>query len=232
MTKEEIIAGSVILIDKPLTWTSFNAVSKVRFTIKKHFKLSKIKVGHAGTLDPLASGLLIICTGRMTKEIDKIQNTEKEYLATIEFGKTTPSYDLETAFDGEYPTEHITRATIEQALAKFIGEISQIPPLYSAKFVDGKRAYELARKGSDMELKPSKVTINELEILGFENNILTLRILCGKGTYIRSLAFDLGKAVYSGAYLKGLRRTLSGNYNVKDALTLEQFQDNLLSLPA
>ncbi len=232
MTKEGLVEGSILLIDKPLTWTSFNVVSKIRHSIRKQFHLKKIKVGHAGTLDPLATGLLLICTGRKTKEVERLQGCQKEYIARIEFGKTTPSYDLETSFDAEYDYKHITVEKINQAFKNFIGEIDQIPPLFSAKFVDGKRAYKLARQGSDMELKPSRITIWDLEILSFENFVLEVRIVCSKGTYIRSFAYDLGRALDSGAYLKALRRTISGDYNIKDAITLEEFQEKLLSLQA
>lgn len=230
MTEKELLDGSIILIDKPLTWTSFNVVNKVRFSIIKHFKLKKIKVGHAGTLDPLASGLLVICTGKKTKEVDQLQATDKEYVATIEFGKTTPSFDLETEFDASFECKHVTKELIEEKFKLFVGEIDQVPPLYSAKFINGKRAYELARKGKNVEMKPSKVTIKELEVVSYDFPVAIIRIVCSKGTYIRSFAHDLGKAVGSGAYLKGLRRTISGNYHVKDAISLEQFQENLLSL--
>jgi tRNA pseudouridine55 synthase len=222
--------GEVIIIDKPLTWTSFNVVKKIEILIRKKFGLKKLKVGHAGTLDPLATGILVICTGRKTKEIISLQETEKEYVATIEFGKTTPSYDLETEFNGEFPTGHITIELINEKLKQFTGEIYQVPPIYSAKFIDGKRAYKFARKGIEMEMKPNKIFIKELEILTFENPILEIRIACSKGTYIRSFANDLGKSLQSGAYLKALKRTISGNYKIKDAISIEEFQENLLSL--
>jgi tRNA pseudouridine55 synthase len=228
--ENKFVEGEVILIDKPLHWTSFNVVKKIRQLIKNKYKLKDIKVGHAGTLDPLATGLLILCTGKKTKEINLIQDRDKEYIASIEFGKSTPSFDLETEFNGEYVTNHITSELIREKIKAFIGEIDQIPPLYSAKFVDGKRAYKFARKGVNMELKPSRVNIKELEILDFSESILTLRILCSKGTYIRSLANDLGAALNSGGYLKALRRTISGNYQIKDALTIDEFQEKLFSL--
>jgi tRNA pseudouridine55 synthase len=224
------IEGEVILIDKPLHWTSFNVVKKIRQLIRNKFKIKKIKVGHAGTLDPLATGLLILCTGKKTKEISSIQEKDKEYIATIEFGKSTPSFDLETEFNGEFVTNHITPKLIEEKMKAFVGEIDQIPPLYSAKFIDGKRAYKFARKGVNMELKPSRVNIKELEILDYSHPVLTLRILCSKGTYIRSLANDLGVALSSGGYLKALRRTVSGNYQIKDAISIEEFQEKLFSL--
>ncbi len=230
MTAQEIIEGTIILIDKPLRWTSFDVVNKVRSMIRKTLQLKKIKVGHAGTLDPLATGLLIICTGKKTKEIEKIQAGDKEYIATISFGYTTPSYDLETAFDATFPCEHITEELIKQTLEKFKGEIDQVPPLFSAKSIDGRRAYKIARKGHFAELKPQKVTIHHLEIISWQHPDLVLKINCSKGTYIRSLAHDLGRALQSGSYLKALRRTASGNYHVKNAISIEDFQQHLLTL--
>ena len=226
----KFVEGEVLLIDKPLTWTSFNVVKKIEILLRQTYSLKKIKVGHAGTLDPLATGLLIVCTGRMTKKITEIQDTEKEYIATIEFGKTTPSYDLETEYDEEFPTEHITVELIKGKFKNFIGEIDQIPPLFSAKMVDGKRAYKYARQGIEMELKPNKIHIYELEILEFNHPVAIIRVRCGKGTYIRSLAHDLGKALNSGAHLKGLKRTISGIYQLKDAISIDEFQQNLLTL--
>jgi tRNA pseudouridine55 synthase len=230
MTKEEFIEGQVIVIDKPLHWTSFNVVKKIEILLRKQFNLKKIKVGHAGTLDPLATGILIVCTGKMTKKITTFQDAEKEYVATIEFGKTTPSYDLESEYDAEYPTSHITQLLIEEKMKQFIGEIDQIPPLFSAKMVDGRRAYMIARSGSDMVLKANKITIYELEVLSFIHPVAQIRIKCSKGTYIRSFAHDLGKAVNSGAHLSGLIRTCSGNYKIKDAISIDEFQENLLTL--
>jgi tRNA pseudouridine55 synthase len=228
--ENKFVEGEVILIDKPLTWTSFSVVKKLGNLIKKRYNLDNIKVGHAGTLDPLATGLLVICTGKKTKEISDYQNTDKEYIATIEFGKTTPSFDLETKFDREFPTNHISLDLISEKIKLFIGEINQIPPLYSAKFVNGRRAYKIARKGIDMELKPNKITIKELEILEFNLPVLVIRILCTKGTYIRSFAHDLGRSLNSGAYLKALKRTISGAYKIKDAQSIEEFQEKLFSL--
>jgi tRNA pseudouridine55 synthase len=228
--ENKYVEGEIILIDKPFTWTSFNVVKKIHALILKHYKLDKLKVGHAGTLDPLATGLLVICTGKKTKDINYLQDSDKEYIATIEFGKTTPSFDLETKFDNEYPTSHITLDLLKEHLKTFIGEINQIPPLYSAKFVNGKRAYKIARKGIDMELKPNKVTIKEIEILEFDLPVLVVRILCGKGTYVRSFARDIGHAVNSGAYLKALKRTISGAYKIKDAQSIDEFQEKLFSL--
>jgi tRNA pseudouridine55 synthase len=228
--ENRFVDGEIIIIDKPLTWTSFNVVKKIGSLIKKRYNLDNLKVGHAGTLDPLATGLLVLCTGKKTKEINLLQDTDKEYIATIEFGKTTPSYDLETVFDKEYPSNHITIDLLEEKIKFFIGDINQIPPLYSAKFVNGRRAYKIARKGISLELKPSKVTIKELEILEFNLPVLVIRILCSKGTYIRSFARDLGLAVSSGAYLKALKRTISGAYKIKDAQSIEEFQEKLFSL--
>ncbi len=224
------VEGQIILIDKPLQWTSFNVVKKIEISLRKKYGLKKIKVGHAGTLDPLATGLLVICTGKKTKEIEHLQSSSKEYIATIEFGKTTPSFDLETSFNDEFPFEHITFEKIENALKGFLGEIDQVPPVYSAKMIDGHRAYKFARRGENIEMKPNKVTIKELEIIEFNNPVLIIRIVCSKGTYIRSFAYDIGKALGSGAYLKALKRTISGNYNIKDAKSIEEFQENLLSL--
>lgn len=228
--ENKFVEGEIILIDKPLYWTSFNVVKRVGNIIKKRYNIKKLKVGHAGTLDPLATGLLVICTGRKTKEISTFQDSIKEYIASIEFGKTTPSYDLETKFDGVFPFDHIKIDLIKDKLKKFIGEISQVPPLYSAKFIDGRRAYKLARKGSNIVLQPNKVTIKELEIIEFTPPELVIRIVCSKGTYIRTLAYDIGKALNSGAYLKSLRRTISGMFQIKDALNIDEFQENLFSL--
>jgi len=218
------IEGEVLLFDKPFEWTSFDLVRKVRSQIRKNLGKSKIKVGHAGTLDPLATGLMIICTGRKTKQIEKFQATEKEYVAELFLGATTPSYDLETAIDKEYPIDHITNELIESTLKSFIGEQEQIPPAFSAKWVDGKRAYVNARQGIEMEMKPSIITIHEIELI--ENNMpeLKIRIKCSKGTYIRSLANDIGIALKSGAYLSGLRRTKIGSFNVKEAMKVEEFK--------
>ena len=215
-----IDTGEFILIDKPLRWTSFDVTKKLKFTGK--FK----KIGHAGTLDPLATGLLILCTGKMTKQIDNYQAKEKEYSGTLVLGKTTPSVDLETDFDAEFPTEHITKALMENALKGFRGKILQIPPIYSAIQVNGKRLYELARKGisaSDIEIKSREVEVTEFEIDDANFPEINFSIVCSKGTYIRSLVRDFGLACNSGAYLKSLRRERIGEYNVKDALTIEEF---------
>jgi tRNA pseudouridine55 synthase len=230
MTAQEIIEGTILLFDKPLNWSSFDVVNKVRILIQKRFHLQKIKVGHAGTLDPLATGLLVICTGRKTKDIESIQATDKEYIATIGLGHTTPSFDLETEFNSSYPTEHISLKTIEEILPKFIGEIEQVPPIYSAKMVDGHRAYKMARKGHEVKMNSQTIIIHNIELLSFNNNSFTIKICCSKGTYIRSLAHDLGVALSSGAYLQSLRRTRSGIYDVKNAFSLEEFEKILLTL--
>jgi len=212
MTADEIKAGQVLLVDKPLEWTSFQAVAKIRYTLQKELGLKKLKVGHAGTLDPLATGLLIICVGKKTKEISAYMGQSKEYIAQITFGGTTPSYDLESEIDATFPTAHIDRAAIEAVLPQFTGDIQQYPPIFSAIKQGGVRIYEKARAGEQVIVEPRSITIHELEILSFENNVLSLRVLCGKGTYIRSLAHDLGKALSSGGHLSGLRRTKIGSF--------------------
>lgn len=212
-------AGALMLIDKPLHWTSFDVVNKVRYALRA--KCGKIKVGHAGTLDPLATGLVMVCTGKWTKRIEEFMASEKEYVATVRFGATTPSYDLEKEIDATYPYEHITKELIESVLPQFLGKIMQVPPLFSAIRIDGKRAYEKARKGSDEEPDAREIEIMELEILSYNAPDLEIRVRCGKGTYIRSLARDLGRACQSGAHLIALRRTRSGEYSVNDANNLE-----------
>ncbi|MCB9185213.1 MAG: tRNA pseudouridine(55) synthase TruB [Flavobacteriales bacterium] len=219
--------GEVLLFDKPLGLTSFGVVSRVRGIIKRKLKVRNIKVGHAGTLDPLATGLLVICTGKMTKSISGIQDAEKEYTGTITLGSTTPSYDLETDIDQTYPTEHISEELIFGIAKSFVGQHDQMPPIFSAKQVDGKRAYELARKGKEVKLEPKRITIREFEITGVRREPelqVDFRVSCSKGTYIRSLAHDFGKAVGSGGHLSALRRTRIGNYNVNDAINTDQFQ--------
>ena len=223
ITKDEFLTGKILLIDKPLNWTSFQVVNKLRWKIKKTFNLKKIKVGHAGTLDPLATGLLIICTGKMTKQIDTFQGQDKEYSGTIFLGSTTPSFDLETEVDQTFPTEHITDELIHETTSQFIGTIDQIPPVFSAVKKDGKRLYEFARAGEEVEIKPRKITIHEFEIIKIEKNILTFRVICSKGTYIRSLVHDFGKALNSGAYLLSLRRTKIGEFKVEDSQSIEEF---------
>lgn len=221
----DLLKGGIVLIDKPYGWTSFDAVNKVRSILRRHYGIRKIKVGHAGTLDPLATGLVIICTGKMTKEIHHFQALEKEYIATFVLGKTTPSFDLETPVDKEFETSHITGELIERTLEKFTGEIDQIPPLFSAKFIDGKRAYKRARKGDDIELPAARVTIREMNVDRFELPELELTIACSKGTYIRAIARDIGRDLKSGAYLSALRRTKIGNYDLSAAVSPDKFEE-------
>ena len=223
MTAEDLLNGQVILIDKPLHWTSFQVVNKLRWAIKKKFNLKKIKVGHAGTLDPLATGLLIICTGRYTKRIDEYQAQEKEYTGTFYLGATTPSFDLETEVNQHFPTSHITEDLIIETTKKFMGEIEQIPPIYSAIKKDGKRLYELARAGESTIIQSRKVTISEFEIIEINLPHIEFRVRCSKGTYIRSLANDFGMALKSGAYLFSLRRTKIGDSNVSKANSIDEF---------
>ena len=227
MTEEDYKNGQVLLIDKPLEWTSFQAVNKLRWHIKQRFKIKKIKVGHAGTLDPLATGLLIICTGKQTKEIHVYQGQEKEYTGTFTIGATTPSYDLETEIDKTFPTEHISEALLKETTKQFIGEIEQKPPIFSAIKKDGKRLYELARKGETTEIKARTVTVNEFEITKINLPKVDFRIVCSKGTYIRSLAFDFGQALNSGAHLSALRRTKIGDFSVDKATSIDDFIKNL-----
>ena len=229
-TKEAFLSGQVILIDKPLNWTSFQVVNKVRWLIKKNIGVKKIKVGHAGTLDPLATGLLILCSGKMTKEIERFQGQEKTYSGTFQLGATTPSYDLETEIDQTYPTEHIKPALIEATKAQFMGEIDQYPPVFSALKKEGKRLYEYARKGEKVEIKARKVHIQSFNITSFKNQDVSFEIHCSKGTYIRSLINDFGKTLNSGAHLSSLRRTKIGDFSVDNALKIEEFVDNLESV--
>lgn len=216
--------GVVLLFDKPLNWTSFNLVSKVRSLLYHRLGYKKIKVGHAGTLDPLATGLLIVCVGKATKQVNQLQDMEKEYIATFKLGSTTPSFDLETQIDAEYPIEHITLDLVEKVLKEFEGPQMQVPPLFSAKFVDGGRAYKLARRGVDMQLDPSPVIIRDMELLGFNMPDITVKIRCSKGTYIRALARDIGKELSSGAHLVELKRTAIGSHRVEKAMSLENFE--------
>ena len=224
---ETYLEGAVLYIDKPLTWTSFDVVNKIRMSLRHHLGIKKIKVGHAGTLDPLATGLVIICTGKATKQIMQFQDMDKAYIAEIRLGSTTPSFDLETKIDHTFPWDHIDRAKIEEVLLKLSGDQQQMPPVFSAKSVDGTRAYTMARKGKDVELKPQAVHISQLKLLAEELPDITLQVDCSKGTYIRSLARDLGKMLDSGAHLTGLRRTRIGPYSVDQAMTLENFIENL-----
>ncbi len=226
-TAEDFKEGQVLLFDKPLGWTSFQVVNKVRWLIRKSCNIKKIKVGHAGTLDPLASGLLIICTGKFTKKIDEYQGQEKEYIGTFTLGATTPSYDLETQIDETYPIDHISEYDIEVATGEFIGEIEQVPPVFSALKKDGKRLYEYARNGEEVEVKARKVEITELEISNNRMPELDFRVVCSKGTYIRSLANDFGLALGTGAHLSALRRTKIGTFHVDDALDITTFENFL-----
>ena len=221
--------GEVLAFDKPLRWTSFDLVAKVRWNLCHKLGRKKLKVGHTGTLDPLATGVVIICTGKKTKLIDQLQYDVKEYIATLQLGATTPSYDLEKEIDATYPTEHITRELIDQTIPQFLGEQWQVPPIFSAVQINGKRAYEFARKGEEVELKPKLLVIDEIEVLAFDATTmqLTIRVVCSKGTYIRALARDIGERLHSGAHLTALRRTRVGNTRVEDCYTIENFLDAL-----
>lgn len=217
--------GEILSFDKPYGWSSFAVVNKVRYHLCKKLGVKKLKVGHAGTLDPLATGVLVICTGKATKRIEEFQYNTKEYVATIQLGATTPSFDLEKPIDATYPTEHITKELVEDVLKRFIGTIEQIPPKFSACKIDGKRAYEMARVGKDVELKPKTLVIDEIELLECNLPQITIRVVCSKGTYIRALARDIGIALESGAHLTALRRTYVGNFKVEDAMQVEDFEE-------
>lgn len=227
----DFISGEIIGIDKPLGWTSFDAVKRLRGAIQRRLRVKKFKVGHAGTLDPLATGVLIVCTGRATRNIEILQNGTKEYVAEITLGATTPSYDLETQIDRHFPWEHITRESVESILPGFTGKVMQVPPVFSAVKVDGKRAYNLARKGKDVELKAKPLEISELEVLEFTPPVLTVRVVCSKGTYIRALARDIGEALDSGAHLTGLRRTRVGDIRVEDCMSVDKAVDIITNGP-
>ena len=218
--------GYVALIDKPYEWTSADVVRKIKFQLRKCGH-PKIKIGHAGTLDPLATGVLLVCIGRATKSVEALQAEEKEYVAELQLGATTPSGDMEHEVDATYPTEHITREMVEEALRSLSGEREQLPPLYSAKKVQGVRAYEFARAGEEIELKKARITIYEMELMEFDMPRIKIRVRCSKGTYLRSLAFEIGEALQSGAYLSSLRRTRSGGYRVEDGHTLDDFMEKL-----
>lgn len=215
--------GEILCFDKPYGWTSFALVAKVRYLLCRKMQVKKLKVGHAGTLDPLATGVLVLCTGRATKRIDELQAHTKEYVATLRLGATTPSFDMEKPVDAEYPTEHITKEGVVEALKKFVGTIEQVPPAFSACKVDGSRAYDLARKGQDVNLKPKVLVIDELELLRCDLPEIEIRVVCSKGTYIRALARDIGQALQSGAYLTALRRTRVGDVRVEDCMRIEDF---------
>ena len=227
LTAEDFQNGQVLLFDKPYGWTSFDLVNKVRSMIRHFFRLKKIKVVHAGTLDPLATGLLIICTGKATKIISTFQDLKKEYVATIEFGKTTPSHDLETQFDREYDYSHITPELISESLLTFIGETEQVPPMFSAKQIQGARAYKFARQGKQKDLEPVKIFIESIDVLNFSPPELKIKIICSKGTYIRSIASDLGQKLKSGAYLKSLERTAIGSHHNTSAISFEEFEKKM-----
>lgn len=217
--------GQILLFNKPLYWTSFDLVNKVRIIIRSNLGIRKIKVGHAGTLDPLASGLMIICTGRATKKIDEFRDLDKEYIASVHLGATTPSFDLETEIDSNFPSDHITEEMIRKALNEFTGEQKQMPPIYSAKFIEGKRAYEFARKGIEKVMEPVTVFFREIELLSYAEPVAKIRLVCSKGTYIRSFARDLGLALKSGGYLSALERTAIGSLHVSDAYDIGKFQE-------
>jgi len=223
----DFIEGEILCFDKPLRWTSFNLVAKIRSQLCHRLGVKKLKVGHAGTLDPLATGVMVICTGHATKRIDELQAHVKEYVATLQLGATTPCFDLEKPIDQTYPTEHITEALVREALSRFVGRIEQVPPAFSACKIDGKRAYDLARKGKEVELKPKVLVIDEIELIDFneEKKQATIRVVCSKGTYIRALARDIGQALQSGAHLIALRRTRVGDVRVEDCMKVEDFPD-------
>lgn len=216
----DFVSGEIIAVDKPLGWTSFDAVKRLRGALQRRLGIRRFKVGHAGTLDPLASGVLIVCTGRATKQIDAIQASTKEYVATIKLGATTPSFDLETEIDATFPTNHITEEDVKETLTRFTGDVMQVPPVFSAVKIDGKRAYKYARRGDEVELKAKPLKIDILELLDCTLPEITVRIVCSKGTYIRALARDIGQALGSGAHLTALRRTRVGRFSEKDSLSL------------
>ena len=228
MTGEDFQNGQILLIDKSLHWTSFQAVNKMKWILKSKLGLKKIKIGHAGTLDPLATGLLLVCTGKFTKRIEELQGQAKEYTGTFYIGATTPSYDLETEIDQTYPTSHITYDLIRETIPQFLGEINQKPPIFSAIKKDGVRLYDHARAGETVEIAFRKTTIHEFEVTRIALPEVDFRVVCSKGTYIRSLAFDFGKALQSGAHLIALRRTKIGDYDVKDALDITSFDDSIV----
>ncbi len=223
----DFLGGEVLLFDKDLEWTSFDLVNRVRNTLCRKMKIKKMKVGHAGTLDPLATGLLILCTGKMTKQIDSFQAKEKEYTATFKLGATTPSFDMETEEDSNKDTSHVTNELIEVAIKKFQGEIEQIPPIFSAVKIKGKRAFDYARNGEEVKLTPRKIVISKIEVLSFSSPYLEIRVECSKGTYIRSLARDIGEELKCGAYLTELRRTKIGDFKVENSIKVDFFLENL-----
>jgi tRNA pseudouridine55 synthase len=224
----DFIEGEFLYFNKPLTWTSFRLVSKVRNIICRKYNIKKLKVGHAGTLDPLATGVLILCTGKSTKRIEEFQYQTKEYIATLKLGATTPSFDLEKPIDHYYDYKHVTRESVEEILKNFIGRIEQIPPAFSACKVDGERAYEIARKGIEVHLKPKVLVIEEIELLDFQLPIIKLRIVCSKGTYIRALARDIGESLKCGAHLTALCRTRIGNIRLEDCENIDDFEQKMM----
>lgn len=226
-----LVDGEIICIDKPKGWTSFDAVKRIRGAILRRLHIKKFKVGHAGTLDPLASGVMVICTGRATKQIERLQSGVKEYIADIALGATTPSFDLETQIDAHFPTDHITRELVDSVLHQFHGAIEQVPPAFSACKIDGQRAYDLARKGLEVNLKAKTLVIDELELLQFSPTHIQIRVVCSKGTYIRALARDIGLALGSGAHLTDLRRTRIGQFLIDDCLSIEQAANIIASAP-
>lgn len=225
--KYDFQQGEILLFDKELEWTSFDLVQKVRNKLCRALGIKKLKVGHAGTLDPKATGLMILCTGKATKQIESLQSEEKEYIATLKLGATTPSFDLETEEDAQYPTDQINQTKIEEVLKQFTGEQLQVPPIFSAVKVDGKRAYTHARKGQDVKLNAKLIRIPHIELIRFEGSQLVIRVACSKGTYIRALARDIGEALNSGAYLTGLKRTKIGKFDVEEAMSIDFFVENL-----
>lgn len=219
----DFINGEILYFNKPLHWTSFDVVNRVRRILCRTIDQKKLKVGHAGTLDPLATGVMVLCTGKATKRIEELQYGIKEYIATLQLGATTPSFDLEHPIDQTYPTEHITRELVDETIKRFVGEIWQVPPVYSAVKIDGKRAFDYARKGQEVEIKPKLLVIDEIEVLKFEDMQLTIRVVCSKGTYIRALARDIGEALNSGAHLTALQRTQVGEIRLEDCMEVEDF---------
>lgn len=222
--------GRILYLNKPLHWTSFDVVNRVRGVLCRALGTKKLKVGHAGTLDPLATGVMVLCTGKATKQIDRLQAGVKEYVATLELGATTPSFDLEHSVDAHYPTEHITRALVDEVLQQFRGEIWQVPPVYSAVKIDGKRAYDYARKAQEVEIQPKLLVIDELEVLHFALPVLTIRVVCSKGTYIRALARDIGRALHSGAHLTALQRTRVGDVSLADCREIDELVADITAM--
>jgi tRNA pseudouridine55 synthase len=219
----DFVTGEILYFNKPLHWTSFDVVNRVRRILCRTIDQKKLKVGHAGTLDPLATGVMVLCTGKATKRIEELQYGVKEYIATLQLGATTPSFDLEHPIDKTYPTEHITQELVDETIKRFVGEIWQVPPVYSAVKIDGKRAFDYARKGQEVEIKAKLLVIDEIEVLKFEDMQLTIRVVCSKGTYIRALARDIGEALNSGAHLIALQRTQVGDIRLKDCMEVEDF---------